>query len=149
MFAPVPVPPQFFETLPREMMVRPGQIRANAEDAVFMIPAAAGFRKRYGQLSMPVRLLAGAEDKIVDPQAHSMRLQQELPASRLTVVPGAGHMVHYAVPELVVADVDAVAGSAGSAAKQIPLLLKAHPAAGRATPASASTPAGGTGLRTA
>lgn len=107
MFAPMPVPPDFFETLPREMMLRPSQIRANAEDAAYVIPAAVEFRKRYAELKIPVRLLAGSDDKIVDPDAHSVRLHRELPQSELTVVPHAGHMVQYAQPEQAIA---AVAG---------------------------------------
>lgn len=105
MFAPMPVPPDFFETLPREMMLRPSQIRANAEDAAFMIPAVIEFQKRYAELTMPVRLLVGSDDKIVDPEAHSVRLHRELPHSQLAIVPHAGHMVHYAQPDEAIAAV--------------------------------------------
>lgn len=112
MFAPLPVPQVFEQTLPREMLLRPTQLRADAEDGVFMVPAAIELQKRYQELSVPVRLLAGAEDLIVDTQAHTVRLNEDLPRSGLTVVPGAGHMVHYAAPEQVVADVDAVSGPA-------------------------------------
>lgn len=115
MFSPLPVPPVFDATMPREIMLRPGQLRADAEDGTFMVPAAVALQRRYGELSMPVRLLAGADDRIVDPQAHSVRLHQALPQSRLTVVPGAGHMVHYAVPEKVVADVEAISAPAEAA----------------------------------
>ena len=35
-----------------------------------------------------------------------MRLHRELPHSELTVVPGSGHMVHYAEPGKIVAAID-------------------------------------------
>lgn len=108
MFSPAPVPDDFFGPLSREMMLRPGQIGANAEDAAFMVPDAAALRKRYGSLQVPVRILAGKDDRIVDAEAHSGRLHQELPNSSLTIVPEVGHMIHYAAPELIVTAVDAM-----------------------------------------
>ncbi|MEJ8852487.1 alpha/beta hydrolase [Variovorax rhizosphaerae] len=102
MFAPNRVPANFFRTLSREMMLRPVQLRANSEDAVFMVPAALANSRRHGELRMPVTIIAGADDKVVDP-LQSRRLHDELPQSRLVEVPGAGHMVHYAVPDQVVA----------------------------------------------
>jgi pimeloyl-ACP methyl ester carboxylesterase len=110
MFAPRAVPAQFSEVLSREMMLRPGQIGANAEDAAFMVPAAAQFQSRYQELGLPIEIFAGEEDLVVDVDAHSTRLHGELPQSRLTVVPETGHMVHYAVPGQMV---KAIAGMSG------------------------------------
>ena len=103
MFAPNDVPPNFFPVISREMMLRPLQLRANAEDAAFMIPAAAKIARRLDELRMPVTILAGAADGIVDPEAHSGRLHRDVPHSRLVVVPECGHMVHYAVPDQIAA----------------------------------------------
>jgi pimeloyl-ACP methyl ester carboxylesterase len=87
------------------MLVRPAQIRANAEDAAFTIPAAAGLRKCYRELTVPVTIFAGEADKIVEPDTHARRLHAELSNSELHVLPGLGHMLHYAVPEQLVAAV--------------------------------------------
>ncbi len=95
MFAPNDVPPNFMPTLAREMLVRPVQLRANAEDATFMMPAAYRLSKRLPELQMPVTVIAGEQDSVVDVQAHSARLHAALPGSRLVIVPGAGHMVHH------------------------------------------------------
>ena len=103
MFAPNDVPPNFFPVIGREMMLRPLQLRANAEDAAFMIPAAAKIARRLDELRMPVTILAGAADSIVHPEAHSGRLHRDVPHSRLVVVPECGHMVHYAVPDQIAA----------------------------------------------
>ena len=102
MFAPKDVPPHFFSALSREMMVRPGQIGANAEDAAFIVPAAATGMKRYKELRMPVTIIAGADDGVVDPEAHSVRLRGDVPQSKLLVEPRIGHMVHYSVPDRIV-----------------------------------------------
>ena len=106
MFAPREVPAQFIPAVSREMMVRPIQLRANAEDAAFMVPQAKASSERHHELRMPVAIVAGADDKVIDVQAHSARLHRELAGSTLAVVAGAGHMVHYAAPEVVVKAVE-------------------------------------------
>jgi pimeloyl-ACP methyl ester carboxylesterase len=108
MFGPRDVPADFMETVSREMMVRPIQLRANAEDAAFMIPQAKASAGRYQELRMPVAIFAGADDKVIDPRANAERLHREISDSTLAVVPGAGHMVHYAAPDKVVMAVDAL-----------------------------------------
>lgn len=114
MFAPAPVSPAFTEAVPIPMMLRPWQVKASAEDAAAMIPAAASFQRRYGALShLPVSILAGAEDRIVDVGRQSARLHQALPGSRLQVLPGLGHMVHYGAPDLVMEAIESVAAPEG------------------------------------
>lgn len=107
MFAPRKLPANFFPILSREMMLRPVQLRASAEDAAFMVPAANALSKRYGELDLPVTLIAGEDDGVVDPQAQSVRLHDKLPESGLFLVPGVGHMAHYAALDRVANAVDA------------------------------------------
>ena len=106
MFAPREMPPSFLPLLSREMMLRPMQIRANAEDAAFMIGQAKASSERHHELQMPVAILAGEEDLIVDMEAHSARLHADVPQSTLVVVPGTGHMVHYAAADEIIAAID-------------------------------------------
>jgi pimeloyl-ACP methyl ester carboxylesterase len=101
LFAPKDVPANFFPTLSREMMLRPVQIRANAEDAAFMMPAAKAISGRYNELRLPVAIVAGTEDLIVDMETHSGRLHRELPQSELYVLPDTGHMAHYSAQDLI------------------------------------------------
>lgn len=112
MFAPAPVPVAFTSAVPPGIMLRPWQIKANAEDAVAMIPAAAALSKRYGELSrLPVSIITGAEDRIVDGEQQSARLHREVPASELQVLPGLGHMVHHGAPALVAQAIEAMAAA--------------------------------------
>jgi pimeloyl-ACP methyl ester carboxylesterase len=106
LFAPRELPDNFFPSLSREMMLRPVQLRANAEDAAFMVPAANAMSKRYDELTLPVTLIAGEGDAVVDPQAQSARLHDELTQSELFVVPGVGHMAHYAAGDRVANAID-------------------------------------------
>ena len=95
--------------LSREMMVRPVQLRGNAEDAAFMISAALSNSRRHSQLRLPVTLIAGGEDAIVNTTDHSARLHRELPQSKLHIVPGTGHMPHYTALDPVVSAIDELA----------------------------------------
>ena len=50
MFAPLPLPARFRREFPYGFPVRPGQVRAEAQDAVTMVPAVAALRRRYQEL---------------------------------------------------------------------------------------------------
>ena len=76
------------------MAVRPSQIRASAAESGLMIPDAVAMQSDYGDLKMPVVIIAGEEDRLIDIDAQSARLNHELPHSTLHRVHGAGHMVH-------------------------------------------------------
>lgn len=109
MFAPVPVPACFTAKFPLPQTLRPLPERASAEETATMEPAAAALAPRYRELRVPVAIVAGDGDRLVDPTRHSVRLHRELPGSLLAVVPAQGHMVHYGAPDLIAGAVDAVA----------------------------------------
>jgi pimeloyl-ACP methyl ester carboxylesterase len=109
MFAPLPVPERFQQGFERGLPVRPLQIRAQAEDGAGMAREAATMRDRYGELHLPVMIMAGSDDQVVDVGRHAIRLRQQIAHSELGLVPGAGHMVHHAVPEQVADMIEAVA----------------------------------------
>lgn len=92
-FSPMPVPPKF-SRYPREMAVRPSQLYASAADTALMIPSSVSLRRQYRQLTMPVVIIAGSEDKMVHTGSQSVHLHGEIPGSRLVLLEGAGHMVH-------------------------------------------------------
>jgi pimeloyl-ACP methyl ester carboxylesterase len=108
-FSPAPVPERFRRLFPKEMALRPSQLRAAAEDSALMIPAAAELRHRYGELEMPVVIVAGTEDRIVDPGRQSGRLHRDLPRSEFIALPGGSHMVHHLAPDQMASAVDRAA----------------------------------------
>lgn len=108
MFAPCPVPDHVAEDYPFSMATRPWQIRAMAQDGTGMAAHAAVMSPGYGGLTMPVAIVAGSEDMVADVGRQSRRLHGEVPHSSLRIVPGVGHMVHHAVPDLVAEAVEEV-----------------------------------------
>src|ERR1700692_3087029 len=75
--------PKKFGGFPKEMALRPSQIRASAAESALMIPDAFHFRDEYANLKMPVVIVAGDEDRLVDIDAQSERLHRAIPQSRL------------------------------------------------------------------
>ncbi len=110
MFWPKPVPDRFAETFSTEMALRPRQIHAMSRDGAGMSLAAARMQHRYAELTMPVAIIAGAEDMVADVGRQSARLYVEVPHSSLRLIPEAGHMVHYAAPDKIAAVIDKMAG---------------------------------------
>ena len=66
LFAPSPVGGRFASEFPLELAVRPSQIRAGAAEGRLMVPGAARLAGHYPELSIPVAIVAGLGDKIVD-----------------------------------------------------------------------------------
>lgn len=111
MFAPLPVPASFSLGSAPYMSVRPGQIRAESQDGVAMIPGAIAMRHRYQELTMPVVIMAGTGDRVITAK-QPRRLHAQIPHSILRLVPGVGHMIHYAVPEEVAKAIEEAGGLA-------------------------------------
>jgi pimeloyl-ACP methyl ester carboxylesterase len=106
MFAPASVPERFDREFPKDLMLRPLQLRASAEDAAMMTPVTVELQEHYRELKLPVIIVTGGDDQIADVGRQSERLHRELPHSEFIVVPGMGHMIHHLAPEQVVRAVD-------------------------------------------
>jgi pimeloyl-ACP methyl ester carboxylesterase len=100
MFGPCDVPLQFRRAFPRLMMLRPWQLRASLSDGAQMLRSAAELQPGYQTLQIPVFIVAGADDRLVD-HWHSKKLHEELRASQLDIIPHVGHMVQHSAGDRV------------------------------------------------
>jgi pimeloyl-ACP methyl ester carboxylesterase len=101
--------PEKFAGFPKEMAVRPSQIRASAAEAGLMIPAALASSKSYGELAMPTIILAGEDDRLIDINQQSGRLHAEVKQSKLHRIAGAGHMIQQSETRDLMAAIDEAA----------------------------------------
>lgn len=111
LFSPAAVTPSF-QRFPAWMALRPSQLRASAAESGLMVPAAFAMRKQYHELTMPVVILAGEDDAIVNTDIQSARLHEDLPHSEMHRIPGDGHMIHHLVPYEVMSAIDTAATAA-------------------------------------
>jgi pimeloyl-ACP methyl ester carboxylesterase len=107
-FGPRPVPKKF-DGFPKEMALRPSQLRASAEESALMIPDAIGLRESYANLKMPVVIIAGEEDRLIDINKQSARLHGEVPQSTFHRAPSNGHMIHQTATDSVMSAIDEAA----------------------------------------
>jgi pimeloyl-ACP methyl ester carboxylesterase len=114
MFAPAEVPERFERLFPKELMMRPSQLRAAAEDAALMTPSVMELQHHYRELQMPVTIITGADDQIADVGRQSERLHRELPRSEFIALPGLGHMVHHLAPDGIASAVERAAQKASA-----------------------------------
>jgi pimeloyl-ACP methyl ester carboxylesterase len=131
-FSPARIPGKF-SAFPKSMALRPSQLRASAAEIAFMIPSAFFSSSSYPDLSVPVTILCGAEDRFISP-GQSKRLHRKIAHSRLRLVAGAGHMVHQTNPSAVLAAIIDTAQTATQIeehdAKARPVLALAAASAG-------------------
>ncbi len=121
LFAPAPVTPRFRARFPLALSLRPSQIRATAADTGLMIPCAAGLARRYRELELPVVIVSGIGDRIVNMRRQSRRLRGALANSIMYAVDGAGHMIHHLAPEMVVRAVTSAERAAASGNRPSPV----------------------------
>jgi pimeloyl-ACP methyl ester carboxylesterase len=108
--------PEKFGAFPKEMALRPSQIRASAAESALMIPDAFRLRSRYADLKMPVVIIAGEKDRLIDIDTQSARLHSEIPQSRFHRVAGNGHMIQQTATDRVMSAIRDVGTEIPSAA---------------------------------
>jgi pimeloyl-ACP methyl ester carboxylesterase len=137
LFRPAGIPARF-EAFPVWMTLRPSQLRASAAEAAMAGPTAQAMKMRYRELTMPVILLSGDGDRYVFVHNHTRPLCNRLPQAELHLAAGAGHMVHYLVPQQIMEAID----SAAQTEQLVAHAPESHPAAVDAMPSAVSPGAG-------
>src|SRR5882757_336251 len=109
-FLPQIMPDGFVSNTATPLLLRPREFLANARDLVTLKAAVAEQAPRDAEIKAPITILAGDVDKTVSTNIHSRPLAAAAPNAKLIVLPGIGHMVQYAVPDLVVSEIEAMIG---------------------------------------
>jgi pimeloyl-ACP methyl ester carboxylesterase len=115
-FLPQQMPEDFVTSTATPLLLRPREFLANARDLVTLKAAVAEQAPRYSEITAPITILAGDADKTVSTNIHSRPLAATAANARLIVLPGVGHMVQNAVPDLVISEVEAMIGKTAQSA---------------------------------
>lgn len=111
-FLPQTMPDGFVRNTATPLLLRPREFIANARDLVTLKEAVAGQASRYAEIKAPVTIITGEADKTVSTDRHSRPFAAAAPNVKLIVLPGVGHMIQQAVPDLVIAEVEAMIAAA-------------------------------------
>ena len=108
-FLPQAMPDDFVTSSATRLLLRPREFLANARDLVDLKEAVAEQAPRYGEIDVPVTIISGDADKTVTTSIHSRTFALNVKDAKLIVLPGVGHMVQYAAPDLVVSEIESMA----------------------------------------
>ncbi len=104
-FRPDPVPPGYADHVGAGLTLRRETLRTNARQVNGLKPYVELMSEHYPRLALPVEVVHGTADTIVQHTVHAEPLAARLPNARLTLLEGIGHMPHHAAPDAVVAAV--------------------------------------------
>lgn len=97
-FAPDPVPADWEVAGGGLLTVRPNGFAAASADLVQVPRDLPSIEARYSSLRLPVDILFGRGDSILDPAVQGGRLVQQVPGARLDLIDG-GHMIPATQPD--------------------------------------------------
>src|SRR5215475_5889625 len=107
-FLPQAMPDNFVSDSATPLVLRPREFLANARDLVTLKAAVEEQSPRYGEIRAPVTIISGDVDKTVSTVIHSRMFSRAVANAKLIVLPGIGHMIQNAVPDLVVTEIEAM-----------------------------------------
>ena len=110
-FAPDPVPSDFAIRGGGMLGDRPMSVNAALVELASADQDLTSIAARYGTLTLPVALLYGRDDQIVDPAIDGQRAVDAIPGATLKMT-GGGHMLPVSHPEVTAAFIRANAGGA-------------------------------------
>jgi pimeloyl-ACP methyl ester carboxylesterase len=108
-FYPQPAPPGIVRKGFIPLAFRPRAYEANMQDFAVMYDGVRNLSPRYGDIRMPVVVVAGDRDEIVWTDLHSQSFVHAVPGAKLVLMPGIGHMPQYADGSTVLAAIEELA----------------------------------------
>src|SRR6185437_14069140 len=112
-FLPQIMPDDFVADTATPLLLRPREFLANARDLVRLKQAVTEQAPRYPEISAPTVVISGDVDKTVSTKIHSRPFAAAVPNAKLIVLPGVGHMVQNAAPDLVIREIEGLIALAG------------------------------------
>jgi len=105
-FAPDPVPPDYRRAIGADLVLRPEEWRANAEDVYRLHAHVTELAPRYPEITAPTLIVSGTHDPIVRADIHAEGLAKDIAGSRLVWLEDIGHMPHHAARDRVIAEIE-------------------------------------------
>jgi pimeloyl-ACP methyl ester carboxylesterase len=116
-FAPQSVPDDFVSNSRTLLLLRPREFLANAWELIGLKAAVAEQAPRYDAIKVPVAVITGDSDATISPARHSRAFTTAVPNAKLIVLAGVGHMVQYAAPDVVAAEIETMIAGLSAAPK--------------------------------
>jgi pimeloyl-ACP methyl ester carboxylesterase len=105
-FLPQAPPPRYIKRSAALLLLRPKTFLANARDLAGLEAFLARQAPRYGEIKGPTLIFSGDRDRVTLAAQHAMALATAMPAAKLTLIHGAGHMLHHGAEDSIVAAIE-------------------------------------------
>ena len=110
-FLPQTMPDDYIQSAMVRLLLRPSEFLSNAWDLVTLKASVIEQSPRYATIKVPAVIIAGDADATVWTDVHASPLAKVIPHAKLIVLPGVGHMVQNAAPDLVVREIEAMSST--------------------------------------
>ena len=110
-FLPQLPPRRYVKRTAALLLLRPATFLANARDVADLRAFHAKEAGRYATLAAPTVIMTGGSDMVVAPRRHALAFAAAVPAAKLVMLPGIGHMLHHVAAERVVDEIEALIAS--------------------------------------
>lgn len=107
-FRPQTPPPGYIDHVGGQLALRPQTLQANMEDIGALNRALRRLAPDYPSLDMPIEVISGTEDFIIEPARQPIPFAASLRRPQLTLLDGVGHMAHHAAPATLLAAIDRI-----------------------------------------
>jgi len=97
--------PGFINRVGAELTLRPATLESYALDAINLKSSLSKQYKNYGNLSLPVSILAGVGDRVTPNKTHSFQLHKDIKQSKLIEVNDVEHSIPELNPMKIVAEI--------------------------------------------
>ena len=99
-FTPEPAIADYSDLTQTKMVMRPQTFCNNAADVRALNDGVAGLNAGYADLTEAFDVVFGTED-YVSPDLHAAGLDRDAPGAQITLIEGAGHMIHHTQFDIV------------------------------------------------
>jgi pimeloyl-ACP methyl ester carboxylesterase len=92
----------------KALYLGPANFTATAGELAVMQESVQAISPRYGEIDVPVIILAGSSDQMVDVEGNVRALGQALTNRKLVLVEDTGHKLHHTHSDVVMDAIDRV-----------------------------------------
>jgi len=114
LFGPQPIPEDFAARGGGLLSLRPRAFIGASTDVTAAEADLAAMPTRYKDLTMPIGILYGTDDRILDPALHAQGFVTKVPGTDLELIKGAGHMLLISSADQVAAFIARIAHCAAA-----------------------------------
>jgi pimeloyl-ACP methyl ester carboxylesterase len=92
-FGPQPVPHDYATKGGGFLNLRPSSFITSSADLMAVHEQHEDMTAHYGKINMPVGILYGTHDRLLDPEVHGAGLADKIPGAEYELIEGGGHMI--------------------------------------------------------